>query len=97
MRLTRARWALIVATVAVAVLWGRGRESVAVDKCLDNGGAWDYSVGRCEAGRSPPLPAPREGPPGVRAWSQWAAVIGVAGLLTMFWWRDRRQLSRPDV
>ena len=97
MRLTRARWAWILLTVALAILCGRVGENLAVDKCLDNSGAWNYSMGRCEADGSPPFPAPREGPPAVRAWSQWAAVIGVAGLLTIFWLRDRRQGSRPDV
>jgi hypothetical protein len=97
MRLTRVRWVLIILTVAVAILSGRVGESVAVDKCLDNGGAWDYAIGRCEPNRSPPFPAPREGPPGARAWSQWAAVVGVAALLAIFGWRDRRWASRPDV
>ena len=97
MRLTRARWASILLTVAVAILCGQIGENLAVDQCLDNGGAWEYSMGRCDANRSPPFPAPREGPPAVRAWSQWAAVVGVAALLTIFWWRDRGQVSRPDV
>lgn len=95
MRLTRLRMVLLVAAILTAILCGRVAELVAVDRCLDGGGAYDYTLGRCEWDRSPEFPAPREGPPGVRAWSELGSIVAVAGLLTVFWWRDRRRGARP--
>ena len=98
MRLTRSRVVLLIAAIVLAILWGRVTEFAAVDKCLDSGSRYDYTIGRCDVYEKPPYPAPRE-PPAVRAHSEFASVVVAAALLAAFAvqdWRQKRDLVSND-
>jgi hypothetical protein len=46
----RWRWRIVIAVATVAivlfVLWAR--RFIAIDECLDSGGAWNYRGGVCD-------------------------------------------------
>jgi hypothetical protein len=44
-------FALIVVIAAVVAAWPWLHKEVAIDKCLDAGGRWNYEAGECEGAR----------------------------------------------
>ncbi len=50
--MTMTRRAIILSLLFVAVAAGAifGKRWLAIDRCLDNGGRWDYQNSRCEGG-----------------------------------------------
>ena len=49
--MTKLRLFLGIGVVFIALVWWTlGREHLAIDRCLDGGGRWDYDAKRCAGG-----------------------------------------------
>lgn len=50
--LRRKRFTVAVGLVAVFYFWTDLSNWIAIDRCLDNGGKWDYNMGHCDGVRA---------------------------------------------
>ena len=98
MRLTATRLVLLLLALVLAGSWEPAQRALRVDRCLDGGGSYDYTMERCDFERSHPGPSEASAERGGVNWRRVAAtMIAVGGLSLVFIWQDRRHASRPVV
>ena len=95
MRVTLSRVVVVVAAVVIALAWAPTRRFLAIDRCLDNGGSYDYALSRCDLERSHAGPA--AGAQERTPFQVVPVVLIVAALVTGFAWQDAQRRSRPGV